>query len=162
MNKLSETIASRFAHSYRDFRDRVRVLAGGLSEEQFWTKPFPFGNSFGNLVLHLTGNLSYYIGTQLANTGYTRDRELEFTQTRLGQKEETLKCLDDAVAMVVACLHNQTDDDWSRPYQAKGVDDVPDRFSIFLKCSAHFHHHIGQMIYLAKELSRKLEDGPAA
>ena len=33
-----------------------------VAEEQLWTKPFPFGNSIGHLVLHLTGNLNHYIG----------------------------------------------------------------------------------------------------
>jgi len=43
-------------------RERTSRTAVPLSEEQFWIKPFAFGNSFGHLVLHLTGNLNYYIG----------------------------------------------------------------------------------------------------
>ena len=54
-------------------------------------KPFPFGNSFGHLVLHLTGNLNYYIGTQIAGTGYVRDRDREFTETQHLPKEEVLQ-----------------------------------------------------------------------
>ena len=57
---------------------RIRELAAPLSNEQFWQKPYPYGNSFGHLVLHLTGNLNYYIGAQIANTGYVRDRPREF------------------------------------------------------------------------------------
>jgi len=43
-----------------------------LSNEQFWPKPYPYGNSIGHLVLHLTGNLNYYIG---ARVGGNRIRE---------------------------------------------------------------------------------------
>ena len=50
-----------------------------IPEDQLWTKPFPFGNSVGHLVLHLTGNLNHYVGAMVAGTGYVRDREHEFT-----------------------------------------------------------------------------------
>ena len=54
---------------------RIRELAAPLTNAQFWSKPFPFGNSFGHLVLHLTGNLNYYIGAQIAKTGYVQANE---------------------------------------------------------------------------------------
>ena len=154
MSSLSTTIATGFVNHYTDFGLRVHRLAEDLNETQFWTKPHSYGNSFGNLVLHITGNLNYYIGAQIAQTGYIRHRDLEFTQTHPEQKQEVLRKLDEAVEMVIASLRNQTDGDWSQPYSAVGADDVHDRFSIYLRCAAHFHHHIGQMIYLVKELTQ--------
>jgi uncharacterized damage-inducible protein DinB len=153
MSSLSTTIASGFVHQYTDFGLRVHRLAEDLSEEQFWTKPYSYGNSFGNLVLHITGNLNYYIGAQIAQTGYIRQRDLEFTQTHPGEKKEVLKKLDEVVDIVIASLKSQTDSDWEQPFSAVGVDDVKDRFGIYLLCAVHFHHHIGQMIYLVKELT---------
>jgi hypothetical protein len=61
MTDLRETVASRLAARYTKLAGWVSELAAPLSDEQFWAKPFPFGNSFGHLVLHLTGNLNYYI-----------------------------------------------------------------------------------------------------
>jgi uncharacterized damage-inducible protein DinB len=153
MGRLSDTIIPNFVYYYEDCARRVRALADQLSEEQFRTKPYSYGNSFGNLVLHLTGNLSHYIGAPIAGTGYVRDREREFTD-RPGSKAAVLDALDTAVAMVVATLREQADSDWPRPYQAEGVDDVHDRFGIYLRCVMHFHHHLGQMIYLVKEFTR--------
>jgi hypothetical protein len=60
MNNLTQTIARAFSHQFSDFGRRVHTLAQELNEEQFWIKPYSYGNSFGNLVLHLTGNLNYY------------------------------------------------------------------------------------------------------
>jgi len=154
MNNVSETIVTNFIHYYEDFNTRAHILAKPLSEEQFWVKPYNYGNSFGNLVLHITGNLNYYIGTQIAQTGYIRDRPSEFSKILIGQKIETLSELNNAVKMVIQTLGVQRDDDWSKPYSAEGVDDVHDRFGIFLRCSVHFHHHVGQMIYLSKELTK--------
>src|SRR6266478_1453929 len=51
MPDLKDTMAAGFEARYKKLAGRVRELAGPLSDEQFWTKPFPFGNSFGHLVL---------------------------------------------------------------------------------------------------------------
>jgi Protein of unknown function (DUF1572) len=156
MQELSGTIASSFTHYFEGFGRQVHALSERLSIEQFWKKPHPFGNSFGNLVLHLTGNLSYYIGTEIEGSGYVRDREAEFAEVVDGSKELALASLDAAVRMVIESLKNQSEVDWPKAYVAKGVDDVPDRFSMYLRCCVHFHHHIGQMIYIVKawELSK--------
>ena len=154
MSSLSTTIATGFVNQYTDFGLRVHRLAEDLSEKQFWTKPHSYGNSFGNLVLHITGNLNYYVGAQIAQTGYIRQRDLEFTQILVGQKQEVLRKLDEAVDMVVASITNQTPGDWEQTFSAAGVDDVNDRFGLYLRCAVHFHHHIGQMIYIVKELTQ--------
>ncbi len=155
MNDLSTTVANGFRASYQEFATRVHALAEPLSEEQFWRKPYPYGNSFGHLTLHLTGNLNYYIGAQIAGTGYVRDRPREFSESHPPTKAEALRQLDEAVALVVRTLDAQTAVDWAQAYQAVGADMCPDRFSIWLRCAAHLFHHIGQMIYLAKELARE-------
>ena len=157
MNEPSKTIASGFINSFRNFTERVHALSENLSGERFWTKPYPYGNSLGHLTLHITGNLNYFIGAEIAQTGYVRDREREFTEQAPPSKEEALRQLDEAIAMVIATLEAQTTEDWSSRYEATDTSDfVKDRFSIFLRCATHFHHHLGQMIYLEKELSKQV------
>jgi hypothetical protein len=153
MADLNETIASRLAGRYTKLAGWVRELAAPLSDAQFWAKPFPFGNSFGHLVLHLTGNLNYYIGAQIAGTGYVRDRPREFAETGRPSKDDVLKKFDEAVEMVVRTIRSQSVEDWSAAYSATGVD-AQDRFEIVLQCATHLHHHIGQMMYLGFELKR--------
>ena len=126
-------------------------MADTLSTEQFWSKPYPYGNSFGNLVQHIDGNLNYYLGTQIMQTGYVRNREQEFAAVEAGDKSAALKQLSDTVNMVVQSLAQQSESDWSKAYNAVGVDDIDNRFEIYLRCAAHFHHHIGQMTYIVKE-----------
>lgn len=155
MNHLSITISTGFSYYFRDFLARVEALAADLSDQEFWSNPFPYGNSIGHLVLHLTGNLSYYIGAQLADTGYVRDRDREFSENQPPSKAETLQQLANAVEVVIAVLETQTDEDWAKQYSAIGVDDVPDRFSMFLRCAVHFHHHIGHMSYVTDEYRRR-------
>jgi len=154
MPDLKDTMAAGFEARYKKLAGRVRELAGSLSDEQFWTKPFPFGNSFGHLVLHLTGNLNYYVGAQMAQTGYVRDRPREFAETARPPKAETLKKFDDAIEVVLRTIRSQSPEDWSKPYTAVGSDS-PDRFDIVFQCATHLDHHIRQMIYLGFEFKRK-------
>jgi hypothetical protein len=153
MANVKDTMVAGFEARYKKLAGRIRDLAVPLSDEQFWTKPFPFGNSFGHLVLHLTGNLNYYIGAQIAQTGYVRDRPREFSETARPSKKETLKKFDDAIEVVLQTIRSQSSEDWSKPYTAVGSDS-PDRFDIVLQCASHLDHHIGQMIYLGFELRR--------
>ena len=148
-----ETVAAEFTKYFDLFAARAATLTAPLTEEQFWARPYPYGNSVGHLLLHVTGNLNYCIGARIAGTGYVRDREREFTDPTHPKKEDVLRSLDDAVAMVKQTLESQTAVDWSREYSAVGVDDKT-RFGIVLRCAQHFHHHLGQIIYLVKEHTR--------
>jgi hypothetical protein len=151
VSELSSIITNGFINSFRDFGEKVHTLSEKLSEEEFWKKPYPYGNSVGHLTLHIIGNLNYYIGAQIAQTGYVRDRDREFTEDNPPSKEEVLQRLDEVVELVVKTLEAQTADSWGAEYRAVGWDSLNDRFTTFLRCAAHFHHHIGQMIYLTYE-----------
>jgi len=154
MQDLPATLISVLANRYSANLDRVLELAAPLTEQQFWTRPYPYGNSFGHLVLHLAGNLSYYIGAQIANTGYIRDRDREFAEPNPPSKEEALKRLDAAVAMVVETVGAQSPEDWSKPYSAVNTN-CKTRLDMVLQCAAHMQHHVGQMIYLDCEFKRQ-------
>jgi DinB superfamily len=151
MPDLQSTLAAALTDRYTTNAARIRELAAPLSNEQFWQKPFPYGNSFGHLVLHLTGNLNYYIGTQIAQTGYVRDRPREFNDANPPSKDEALKLFDTAVAMVVKTIHAQSPEDWAMPYAGMGAN-AANRLDMVIQCAAHMQHHIGQMIYLGYEL----------
>jgi len=152
---LNETVGSGFAARFEELMKKLQELAEPLSDEQFWSKPFSFGNSFGHLALHLTGNLNYYFGTEMNHSGYVRDRPREFTETAPPSKNEALKKLGEAVAMVVRTARAQAEDDWSKFYKAAGEEDAVNRFHVFLRCATHFHLHIGEMTYLQFALLKK-------
>lgn len=154
MPELSSTVASTLASYYEEVRGKVHEWTAPLSSDQIWRKPYPYGNSIGHLLLHITGNLNYYIGARIAATGYVRDRDREFNDTVKRPKEEILADFDRAIAMVVSTIHKQSPDDWTLPYSAEREPHSKNRFTAFFRCSAHAYHHVGQIIYLAKELAR--------
>ena len=150
----SNIVGLGFARDYEGCRARVHELAAPLSDDAFWTNPFGFGNSFGHLVLHLTGNLNYYIGAQVAATGYVRTRDREFTETARRPKADVLRDFDATVDMVLRTIAEQSNEDWSAPYSGVGEPEAHNRFDIFLRCAMHFYHHVGQMVFLGKQLSQ--------
>src|SRR5882757_9059057 len=80
MPEVNKTVAAGLAAYYQYIAQDLHKWADPLSNEQFWRQPYPYGNSVGHLLLHLTGNLNYYIGARIAETGYVRDRDREFTE----------------------------------------------------------------------------------
>jgi hypothetical protein len=154
MTDLRTTLGEALTTRYEKLAGALRELAAPLNEEQFWAKPFAFGNSFGHLVLHLTGNLNYYVGAQIVGTGYVRDRPMEFSDSSRPSKAEVLKNFDRAIEMVVNAIDSQSADDWSKGYSGSGAD-ARNRLEMVLQCATHLHHHIGQMMYLQFELKRK-------
>ena len=154
MSALSESVGAALASEYRHRAAELHKWADPLSEEQFWHNPFSHGNSVGHLVLHLTGNLSYYVGARIAGTAYVRNRDLEFSEPRKLPKAEALRRFDEAIATVIAAIGNQTEADWTAPYTAEREPDSKNRVTLFLRCESHLYHHVGQIIYLSRELRK--------
>ena len=155
VSDLNTILVRDFERNYREAAHKIHALVEPLTDEQIWTRPYPYGNSIGHLLLHLIGNLSYYIGAEMGDTGYVRNRPLEFSDTVHHPKAELLAKFDAAIATVAIVLQKQSEQDWATAYTAKGFEDCGDRFTAILRCAAHISHHTGQIIYLCKELERQ-------
>jgi uncharacterized damage-inducible protein DinB len=132
-------------------RDQVRALAEPLSEQEFWRKPLDPGNSVGHLVLHLTGNLNYFVGAQLGGTGYVRDREREFTETQLPSKAEAMQKLDEAVAMFRKVVSGLSAEQLAAPHPEARLGIVMNGLIHLL---SHFALHRGQMSYIVRLVNK--------
>ncbi len=152
MSELAQVVADAFVTTYQEVRDAIHELTAPLSTKQFWMRPFPHGNSIGHLLLHLTGNLNHYIGAKVAGTGYIRNRPLEFSDASQRPKEQLLADFDAAIAMVIATIRKQRAEDWTAPYSAETPS--KNRLAVFHRMAAHAQHHLGQIIYLAREVSK--------
>ena len=153
MEQLSDALSSSLAHEFRERATDLHKWVDPLSDGQFWRNPFSHGNSVGHLVLHLTGNLSYYVGARIADSGYVRNRDLEFTESRQAPKAEVLRKFDETIALVLTTLARQSDADWTLPYSAERQPDATNRLAAFLRCAVHLDHHVGQIIFLSREVS---------
>jgi uncharacterized damage-inducible protein DinB len=155
---LARVAASEFAAYFRHLATRVERAARAVSEEQFWIKPFPFGNSIGHLVLHLTGNLNHYVGALIAGSGYVRHREHEFVDPVHYPREELLSRFHETIEMVAETLAAQDDASFATPVESQHP--IQTRLGLFLVCAAHLNNHIGQMSYLVQALNTSTKEPP--
>jgi uncharacterized damage-inducible protein DinB len=162
MSKIEPTIQSAirddFIRYYRHLATRVDRAARSIPVDKLWTNPYPYGNSIGHLVLHLTGNLNHYIGAGIAKSGYLRDRPREFSETNPPDPETLLANFHKAVEMVVETINHLDDQSWT----ATITDNPPieTNFGLVLVCAAHLNNHIGQLAYLVQALGHSTNEPP--
>ena len=147
MNDLAMLVKKALPSELEVLHGAIKTLAEPLDEAQFWRKPIEPGNSFCHLVLHLTGNLNYMVGSQLGGTGYVRDREREFTETRVPPKAEALAKLDDAVATFRRVVSGLSAEQFASPHPEARLGLVLNGLTHLV---AHVALHRGQMSYIAR------------
>lgn len=130
-------------------RDLVKLkqeLALYSSEENIWRIDQNILNSAGNLCLHLIGNLNTYIGAELGNTGYVRNRPEEFSLKNI-PREELISKIDSTIAMVGPVLGSLTSGQLQSEYP-QVVSEGPISTEYFLiHLAMHLSYHFGQVNY---------------
>lgn len=130
----------------RDLQKLKREIEAYHHEHHLWTTNKGIRNSGGNLCLHLLGNLNAFIGTELSNTGYVRQRELEFS-LRDVPKEELLMQIDGTMAMIECTLEELSEEDLNKEYPIP-VFKKPMTTGYFLThLATHLTYHLGQINY---------------
>jgi uncharacterized damage-inducible protein DinB len=144
---LTKTATATLTRVLDTHHAAVKEQAASLTEAQFWAKPVDPGNSVGHLVLHLTGNLSHFIGAKLGGTGYVREREREFTEANVPPKVEALAKLDEAVATFRRVVEGLNAERLAAPFPEGLYPSVLDGLTFLV---AHFALHRGQISYIAR------------
>ena len=128
----------------------VRDCLNLLDEEQIWWRPNEQSNSIGNIVLHVSGSLNYYLNRNLGGIDYNRDRDAEFAERRAIPKAELLAIFDDMVAKAERTFDGLTlerlGDPSPEPRMHKSVmEDV-------VNIAVHLSNHVGQILWITKML----------
>jgi len=158
MASLIHAVKEDLGRYFRHMARRVERAVHALPKEKVYLKPYPYGNSVGHLVLHLTGNLNHYIGALVAGTGYVRDREREFTEPHPPPPEEALLRFQEAVVMVLETIDSMDENKLVAP--VSNQPPVLTTFGLLLVCAAHLNNHIGQMAYLVQAHGHSTEEPP--
>ncbi len=112
-------------------------------ESAIWKITGEIKNPFGNLCLHICGNLNTYLGAALGNTGYVRDRDLEFLKKNVS-REELLKGIDETKEMIENVFENFIFDS-KYPDDSFGPDIT--NLDVILILISHLNYHLGQINY---------------
>jgi uncharacterized damage-inducible protein DinB len=130
---------------------QVRTSIEALNDEQVWWRPNEHTNSVGNLVLHVSGSMRYYLSRGVGGFEYDRNRPAEFAERGPITRQQLLAAFDEAISEAGKVLDSF---DTSRFLQPSDEPDyVPTNFDVIFNVAIHLATHAGQIVYIAKMLN---------
>lgn len=140
---ITESLQSLYARDLNKLKQEIEFYQ---NEDSIWKTDKNISNSAGNLCLHLVGNLNHFIGAQLGNSGYIRNRELEFSLKDV-PRAELIEKVEETLKVVVSTLDTLSSEDLEKEYplDALGYKMTTEYFLIHL--FGHLSYHLGQINY---------------
>lgn len=138
----------------RDLNQLKKEIEAYQNEENIWKIDKNILNSAGNLALHLVGNINHFIGSILGNSGYVRNRELEFSLKNV-PRTELIEKIEKTIEVVHSSLNQLSEEDLKKEYpiEALGYPMTTEYFLIHL--FGHLSYHLGQINYHRRLLDVK-------
>jgi uncharacterized damage-inducible protein DinB len=132
---------------------RIEKCLQLLSEEDVWKKPNETGNSIGNLILHLCGNITQYIISSLDNKEDNRIRDEEFSMKGGYTKEQLFKKLTATIENTVHIMQILDDGELMRIRSVQGFQ--LSAIGSILHVAEHYSYHTGQIALITKLITNK-------
>jgi len=147
------TMTSDLAALYR--RDLTRLgqqIEAFPNDDALWQTPPHFTNPPGNLVLHIEGNLREYVGRQLGNVPYKRNRPFEFSAKGVS-KRELISRVAELRQVIPNVIEGLTPEQLEKEHP-EVVLEVPMSTRAFLiHLYGHLNWHLGQIDSLRRALT---------
>lgn len=140
---LSQTLISLFERDLNRVIDELNLYQ---SESNIWKVEGNISNSAGNLALHLIGNLKTYIGKEIGNFDYVRNRDLEFADKNV-PRERIVADLNDTVAIIKDSLKFVSDEELKKDYPLLVLSDRTSTEYFLVHLATHLNYHLGQINY---------------
>lgn len=140
---LLQSVAAIFDRDLRALRREVEAYP---DERALWQEVPGISNVAGTLVLHLAGNLQYYLGARLGQTGYTRDRPAEFARRNV-PRSELIRQIEAARAAVKAALSGVVAPDLEAEFPEPVAGKRVSTGDYLVHLTTHFAYHLGQLDY---------------
>ena len=140
---LIQSLKTLFRRELEKLKKEIELYQ---DESKLWIIENAIANSGGNLCLHLIGNLNTYIGKELGDTGYIRNRDLEFAQKDI-PRDELLRKIDQTILVVEKVLDTITDQQLEKEYPVIVFAEKMSTGFFLIHLIAHLTYHLGQINY---------------
>lgn len=140
----------------RDLRTVQREIESYADDSQLWQGVQGMPNVAGTLVLHLAGNVRFFIGTVLGGTGYVRRRDVEFSRRDV-PRVELLSEIEAARTDLARAFATMRDDTLPAEYPEVVAGMRVASVEYLLHLLTHFAYHLGQL-----DTHRRIVTGNAA
>jgi len=140
---LLDVLIKLFKRDLNKLKTEIELYS---NEANLWIIDESITNSAGNLCLHLVGNLNAYVGAELGQSGYIRQRDLEFSLKDV-PRVELLNQIDKTIDMVEKVLSKLTTDDLEKEYPLLVFKEPMTTEYFLVHLTTHFSYHLGQINY---------------
>ena len=147
-NALKDEVLLRL---YDESLPRILKCLEQLTEKQVWWRPNESSNSIGNLVLHLCGSVSQWIGSGLGGFPDTRTRQAEFDRREGINREELSQLLSSTMEQIKPVISNLPADELLNKRSVQTFEESG--LAILVHVTEHFSYHTGQIAYITKMLT---------
>ena len=147
---LIEILVTLFKRDLNKLKGEIELYK---NENNLWLVDKDIANSGGNLCLHLVGNLNHFIGAQLGNSGYIRQRDLEFSLKDV-PRSELLKQIDETMVVVEDTLNTLSPEDLKKIYPLVVFKEPMTTAYFLVHLLDHLGYHLGQINYHRRLLDR--------
>ncbi|HMX04336.1 MAG TPA: DinB family protein [Chitinophagales bacterium] len=137
----------------KNLESTIQEVTNFPDDTMLWETAPGVLNSAGNLALHIAGNLRYFLGNEIAGTGYVRDRDAEFNTKGLS-RSEVCDALRLAIADVELTLANMPKEMLGNNYPLDRFGGVQTTGFVLTYLLAHLNYHLGQVNYLRRILAK--------
>lgn len=135
----------------RDLDALSKEIQSFENEKNLWATLPGISNSAGNLALHLCGNLNHFIGAGIGQTGYVRQRELEFSQKNV-PLHELIENINNTKGIVIFTLDKISPEELPLTYPVALRDEAFSTEYFLMHLHSHLNYHLGQINYLRRIL----------
>ena len=131
-----------------EYLSKLEHALATASDEDVWWRPNDASNSIGNLLLHLSGNVTMWIVGGVGGRLFERNRQQEFDERSHIPASELLRRLRAAMVQADEVLGSVTDADLLSRRQIQSYDVTV--LEAIYHVVEHFAMHTGQIILLSK------------
>ncbi|NJL14977.1 MAG: DinB family protein [Microscillaceae bacterium] len=139
----------------RELKKLHEEIVAYPQEASLWQAVPGLSNPGGNLAIHLIGNLNFYIGAALGQTGYERDKTYELT-VREVPRAEILELIEGLMRLLPSILDHLPKEMLERDFPLALEGKIFSTELILHHVMAHFGYHLGQINYHRRMISAGL------
>ncbi len=147
---ITETLIEVFTRDLNKLKTEILTYR---SEENIWITDKEIKNSGGNLCLHLIGNLNTYIGAQMGNSGYLRNREQEFSQQNV-PVQQLITMIEETILIIRSVLQNMTVAKLDEEHPFLVFEQKTSTQFLLIHLATHLAYHLGQINYHRRLLDK--------
>lgn len=130
---------------------KINACLDKLTPEQLWYRPNSASNAVGNLILHLSGNLTQYIISTLHDKPDQRERSKEFSSTIIISNNELASKFKTVISQVTNIINILTTTQLEKSYEVQCYKETG--VGILVHVTEHLSYHTGQIVYITKMIT---------